>query len=468
MADSTAKGTPAPNPEQQLTALERTLGLFTEVRAGEGATALILAANVFLLLCGYYMIKPVREALILALDGGAQYKSYVSGLIALILLVAVPVYARFAERVQRQRLLISVTLFFATHLMLFYLWIQTEVGAAALAIVFYVWVGMFSLMVVTQFWAFANDLYTEEQGRRLFPLVAAGASIGAGFGSLVLTNAVTPDVQFAMLPAGATLLCVSAGLFYWAHTREGGNRSLKDNPSTASDKSTPDLNGSFALVMQHRYLKLLAAFSLLFTVVNTNGEYMLGALIKQAAESAVAKGEIEPGEIRYFIGKAYGEFFLYVNIAGVILQSFVVSRIIRYGGVRLGFLVFPVIVLGTSVATAVVPVLAVLRLGKMVENSTDYSLNNTMRQVLWLPTTREMKYKAKQAVDTFFIRMGDVTSAGVVWLVAGTLSLGVRTFAILDVVLVVLWLWLARSILKEHDALHRQAEVKTEPTTSPT
>jgi AAA family ATP:ADP antiporter len=93
------------------------------------------------------------------------------------------------------------------------------------------------------------------------------------------------------------------------------------------------------------------------------------------------------------------------------------------------------------------PLFHVLRAGKVAENATDYSLNNTLRHMLWLPTTREMKYKAKQAVDTFFVRMGDVTSAGMVYVGAELLSRGVRTFAILNIVLVVGWLWLARSIV---------------------
>jgi AAA family ATP:ADP antiporter len=106
-----------------------------------------------------------------------------------------------------------------------------------------------------------------------------------------------------------------------------------------------------------------------------------------------------------------------------------------------------------GLAVAIAPLLAVLFIGKVAENAADYSLNNTLRNMLWLPTTREMKYKAKQAVDTFFVRMGDVASGVLVALGAGVLQLGVRAFAISNAVLVLAWLALARAIVKEHRRL---------------
>ncbi|HVJ21976.1 MAG TPA: hypothetical protein VM686_41510, partial [Polyangiaceae bacterium] len=117
--------------------LERALGLFTEVRAGEGVTALLLALNVFVLLTAYYIVKPVREALILALDSGAEYKAYMSAVIAAALLVLVPIYARFVDRVPKLKLVVGATLFFASHLVLFWLASQSEAIRRHLGLVFY-------------------------------------------------------------------------------------------------------------------------------------------------------------------------------------------------------------------------------------------------------------------------------------------------------------------------------------------
>jgi AAA family ATP:ADP antiporter len=199
----------------------------------------------------------------------------------------------------------------------------------------------------------------------------------------------------------------------------------------------------------------LATFSLLFTLVNTNGEYMLSVLFKQAANAAVASGEILKGAEGNYLTAAYGQFFFYVNVLGVLLQTFAVSRIVKYGGIKLAFLLLPCIALIGQGAFLLFPLLAVLRVSKTAENATDYSLNNTVRNMLWLPTTREMKYQAKQAVDTFFVRMGDVASTLCVGALGIGLGVGLRTFATINVIIIALWLALALAIIREYHKLSK-------------
>ena len=434
--------------------LERALGLFTEVRAGEGVTALLLALNVFVLLTAYYIVKPVREALILALDSGAEYKAYMSAVIAAALLVLVPIYARFVDRVPKLKLVVGATLFFASHLVLFWLASQSEAIRRHLGLVFYVWVGIFNMMVVAQFWAYANDVYDPERGKRLFPLIALGASWGAALGAKVAALLIPLFGEYGLLLASAGLLVCCALLFLAAD--RGRSQPSRSSAGPAPDKGTMD--GAFALVLKHRYLLLLAGFSLVFSWVNTNGEYMLSKLVKGAASAAVNSGEILAADQGKYIGSFYGDFFFYVNVLGVLLQSFVVSRIIKYGGLGVAFFIFPFIALGSSLAILAVPLLYVARIGKIAENATDYSLNNTVRQTLWLPTSEAMKYKAKQAVDTFFVRMGDVSSALLVAIGAGMLSLPVRAFAVANALLIAVWLVFAIAIVRENRVMTSQAK----------
>jgi len=143
-----------------------------------------------------------------------------------------------------------------------------------------------------------------------------------------------------------------------------------------------------------------------------------------------------------------------VNTGSMLLQTFVVSRLVKYGGMKWTFFTFPVIALLDAAAIAVLPILAVTRWGKTAENAADYSINNTARNMLWLPTTRQMKYVAKQAVDTFFVRMGDVSSALLVFAGAG-LGWGVRSFALTNLVVVCVWLVLAVAIVREYQRLSR-------------
>jgi AAA family ATP:ADP antiporter len=111
--------------------------------------------------------------------------------------------------------------------------------------------------------------------------------------------------------------------------------------------------------------------------------------------------------------------------------------------------VLPVIALINYSVIAVAPILAVVRVGKILENSTDYSIQNTLRQALFLPTSREAKYKAKAAIDTFFTRVGDIVSAGAVY-IGQIAALTASTFAVFNVFLTVVWLLVARQIAREH------------------
>jgi AAA family ATP:ADP antiporter len=208
----------------------------------------------------------------------------------------------------------------------------------------------------------------------------------------------------------------------------------------------------------------LALFALVFSCVNTNGEYLLGKLTKAAASEAVLQGKIAPGAEQKFIGGLYGQFFFYVNLLGVLLQAFVVSRVVRFIGLRPALFILPVIALGDSLLVALMPVLAVIRIGKIAENATDYSLNNTLRQMLWLVTTRAQKYKAKQAVDTFFVRIGDVSSALFVWVLVSQLAFSVRAFAVVNAFLVIGWIFVMVLIVREHRKLERQQPPEPEAT----
>jgi AAA family ATP:ADP antiporter len=440
--------------DDERTTLERLLRVVTDVRAGEGVLSLTLALNVFLLLTAYYVIKPVREALILGMTSGAEYKSYMSAVIALALLFAVPAYARFVDRLPRLRLVVTVTLFFASHLVLFYVGSKFEPLERNMGLVFFVWIGVFNMMVVAQFWSFANALVTEEQGKRLFALVAVGATLGAALGSTVAAWLIVPLGRFALLLVSAGILVGCAFLFVVSERRavefrERHSQEALLDAAKAKPEKRERPKGAFGLVLRHRYLFAIALFTLIFSWANTNGEYMLGKLVKAAASDAVKSGTLTPAQAEDSIGLVYAEFFVAVNVLAVLLQTLVVSRVVRNGATGVALFLLPFISLANGLAVLALPVLAVLRVGKTLENGTDYSLNNTVRQMLWLPTTYEMKFKAKQAVDTFFVRMGDVSSAVLVYVGAELLSLSVRGFAAANVALAAAWIFFAWRIRRE-------------------
>jgi AAA family ATP:ADP antiporter len=224
--------------------------------------------------------------------------------------------------------------------------------------------------------------------------------------------------------------------------------------SAAAPAEEPIPRGdAFRLVLKNRYLLLIALLMLFLNWVNTTGEYILGRVVSRAAAEAVAAGHADGLTAGQYIGRFYADFFGVVNLVGLGAQLFLVSRILKYLGVRIAILFLPAIALGGYLLLAVYPVLSAVRWAKTAENATDYSLQNTVRNVLFLPTTREQKYKAKQAIDTFFVRMGDLLSAGLVFLGTAVLSFDTSHFAAANLVLVAVWIGLAVAIGRQNARL---------------
>ena len=430
--------------------LSKILRLITDVHQGEAVTALLLTANVFLLLSAYYVIKPVREALILDMASGAEYKSYMSAVIAVSLFVLVPLYGKLVDRLTRIKLMIGVSLAFAAQLVLFCVLSSMPRLNDKLGLIFYAWVGVFNVMVVAQFWGFANDLYAKEQGERLFPMVALGSGFGAAAGAALAEPLFKRLGVPSMLLLAAGLLVGCAGLYFWIELREATAKkdAADSTPPAAGEK---DKRGGFQLVLSHRYLLLLALFALVYNWVNSNGEYMLSKLLKADVAAAVQRGEIKASDVRNTLGAAYASFYFYVNLVGVLVQMFLVSRLVAWLKLPRVFLFMPVLALCNAAIVAFIPIVSLVKAGKTAENATDYSLNNTLRQMLWLVTSPQMKYKAKQVVDTFCVRIGDVCSAVAVYLVIDVMKLSVQRFAWVSIVLAVIWLLLAVAIGRRYE-----------------
>jgi AAA family ATP:ADP antiporter len=422
--------------------LDRALSLFTDVHAGEGASALLLAVNVFWLLAFYYILKTVRESLILS-EGGAEVKSYASAGQAVLLLLVIPAYGAIAARVNRVRLISLVSLFFASHLVIFYL---LGMAGVHIGVAFFLWIGIFNLVIVAQFWAFANDVYNNERGKRLFPLVGLGASLGAWLGAVLATELFTRLGPYRLLLLSAAGLSLCVFLTLWVDRRERTR-----TPAVKTDAPI-GRKGGFQLVLASRYLFLIAMLVVVLNIVNTIGEFILGKLVVAHAAAAIASGAAGGLSEGAIIGEFYGTFFFWVNLVGFLFQLFLVSRIFKYVGVRGALFILPCIAMFSYGMLAALPVLAIVRVAKILENSTDYSINNTARHALFLPTSREAKYNAQQAIDSFFSRAGDLLQAVVVF-AGAQLAFGVRGYAIVNIALVVVWLALVVGITREHKKL---------------
>ncbi len=481
----------------QLSFLERCLRLFTDVRPGEGPTAVRMFANVFLILCAYYLIKPLREGWIAAsiespLEQTAAeravsatlLKAYTSFGQAILLVPIVAWYSRLVNRLPRGKLITVATLFCMSNLLIFW-FLQPDFFFANLpftGVAFYLWVGMFGVFVVAQFWAFAADVYSDEDGRRLIPLIAIGATAGGVFGSTITEFLVggglvevIESIGFEPLAEMARRIFVTKALLLLALVPLGisifltrrVDRDLPSRPSPAPGAEQPEERsaaGGMSLVLGSRFLLAVAIITVILNWVNTNGENLLTRVVQEhVAEQAGLEGLGGDREVRQYTLEGttafYGAFFGWVNGLALLLQSLVASRLLKYGGFGAILMLLPVVAMTSYAAMLLVPILAVVAVGKAVENAADYSINNTARHVLWLPIPSDVTFKGKPAIDTLFARVGDGLAAFTVFLGLSLVVLPNQAFAALNVFLVLIWVFYALRVLREHRRLCEEAGI---------
>lgn len=449
----------------RLSVLERGLRLFTDVHPGEGVTGVVLFANVFLILCAYYFAKALRDGWIAVSEvagfSQVELKAYTSFAQSVLLWGVVSIYGRLSTRWPRRTLITRVTLVCMANLVLFWLLHPGLVFAnlPGVGVVFYLWVGMFGLFVVAQFWTFAADLYTGERGARLLPFIALGATGGAAFGSY-LTQALLRSglvESGTLLLVGIVPLAGSILLTRVADARGplGQPRAERAQPAAPAVATAAAGAGALAMISRHRYLIAVATVAMLTNWVLTNGENLLFRFIQEnlrheVATQGIAEGAARQAFVRHATTVFYGDYFFWGNLCALLAQALLASRLLRYGGIAAVLLLLPVISLVSYSTMALLPVLGVVRVMKIAENATNYSIDNTARQVIWLPTTAEMKYWTKPAIDALFVRLGDGMAALTVLVGFQILALSDRDLFLVNVALVTGWLAAAMVIVREN------------------
>jgi len=445
-----------------LSPFERLLTLFTRMRPGEGRCAFLFFLHGFLLLFSYQVVKALREAFMLV-KFTAEVRAYAVAVVALVLMVLVPVYGRVRRRIDGERLLQAVTVFFALNLLAF---AAAAVAGAQIAFAFYVWVSIFGVMVVAQLWAFAADSFNLKSGQRLFPVIMVGANLGALVGAKTAQLAVAALTPIGLMIASTCTLLATI----WLASPERRAVPEGSRPVLARQTSeAPSVLGGIGLVLRDRYLLLIALLVVLLNWINTTGEFILADFVQRDAEARVsaAGGALDEGTL---ITEFYGSFNFWVTLVGLAIQLLLVARIYRQFGIRGALLIHPVVVaIGygliafAPVLGGFVPVFTLIRLVKIAENSIDYSLMNTTRHALFLPVDRDAKYEGKTAIDSFFWRFGDLIQAGVVFLGLRVLGWGVQQFAILSLLLALLWIGLALAIGRQFAAKARENVINVAP-----
>jgi len=440
----------------------RFLRLFADIRTGEASKALLLALNSFLLLMAYYILKPLRDTLLLVDKNSPVVKSYLGGAQAIAFIFVIKAFSRLSSRVPRHILITWTTLFFTSNIVIFYFLNLGGVPIKTMGIIFYIWVGVFNYFVIAQFWGFANDLYSNEAGKRIFPFIALGATSGALVGTRMkwLTELMGKNWEYKLMLIAGVILLICIGLAIFIHKMEVRNlkekteKGLEGVEATATVQEQPlKAGGGFRLVFKKRYLLYIALMICILNFVNATGEYIMSDVQVRASIHSV---QTEGADMQKSVHRAFMDYQFLTNVIAMIIQLLLVSRILKWVGVSGALLFLPLIALGGYALISFGAVLVLVRWVKAFENGTDYSLQSTTKAALFLVTPREEKYKAKVAIDTFFVRGGDTISALAVLLGTQILGVAIEKFALINVIIVGIWLALCFLVIKEYKKLKAQ------------
>jgi AAA family ATP:ADP antiporter len=391
----------------------------------------------FSLLGGYFMLRPVREAVAVA-NGVNNIPWLFTGTFVVMILLT-PVYGWVVARYPRRVFLPIVYLFFISNLLSFYLLFHFQIKAQLVTQVFFIWISVFNLFVVSVFWSFMVDIYHSSQARRLFGLIAAGGSLGAIVGPL-FTATLASVIGVANLLLGASFM-LSVATFCIFKLR--GHSQEKDPSQRGEDDEA--LGGSVfegALkVLSSRYLLLVCAIMLLHNSSATFLYNIRAHVVAQATEDFTRYTTI------------FGWVDFSVNVVALLLQALLTVRLVhRYGMSRTMMIIPAVLLLGFG-AMGAMPVLMLVIGVQVAQRSMNYGLIAPSKEMLFAPVDREIKYKSKNFIDTVIYRGSDVISGWAFrFLKDAGLSLGAISWVLMP--FLALWIWVAWRLGGHYQGLH--------------
>lgn len=368
------------------------------LRPGEGRALLWAAAYFFFLLMALYLLRPVREAFGIA-RGADKLPWLMTGTMVVMLLVN-PLYAALVSRMQRRRFIPLVSHFFAANLLVLaalFFWLP-EHGGTTLGYVFYIWLSIFNLFVVSVFWSLMADVFTEDQGKRLFGMISMGGTLGAVVGAAVTEALSSGSLGVKFEPAALMLtaviglelavLCMSrlGRMFHLSEASDAGQQAREPGP---------DFKAGFKAIMASRYLQTICLYMLLFTVTTTFLYLFQGEIVAKTFATGAERTA------------AFARLDLWVNVLTLCTQLLITSRLIRTIGVAGVLLVLPILTTLGFGALALWPSFAMLAVVQVLRRGIHYAVDRPAREILYIPLGPEEKYKSKAFIDTFVFRGGD-------------------------------------------------------------
>jgi AAA family ATP:ADP antiporter len=415
-----------------MTSLRIAVRALTDVESEEVVPLASAFLYFFCLLCGYYLLRPVRDEM--AIEGGVQHIPWMMTATFVTLVLVTPLFGSLSARVPRYRLLLSIYAFFGANLVGFFLLMTNQVAPQWIARVFFVWLSVFNLFVVSIFWSFMADIFTPAQGARLFGVIAAGGSIGAMIGP-VLTTGLTyllPIPSLMLISAGFLAACG----FCIRRLDAWSKQQATHQPDRTGEPIGGGMWAGIRLVLLSPYLLGICLY--LFCLTTT-------ATFLYLEQARLVSEQIPTPEGRT---RLFATIDLVVNIITFLTQFFFTGKMIGRFGLASALVALP---LASAVGFGViglVPVLLLYVLFMIVRRAGEYAIAKPAREVLFTVVSREEKYKAKNFIDTAVSRGGDAATG---WIVNGMKALGITAAEIawLLVPVALSWGWVGWCLARQ-------------------
>ncbi|MBE0613074.1 MAG: MFS transporter [Burkholderiales bacterium] len=424
------------------------------LRPGEGPALAWSFAYFFCLLCGYYVLRPLRDEMGIA--GGVRNLQWLFTATFFVMLAAVPVFGATVARLPRRRFVPLVYHFFVANIVVFWLLLSFDAGKVQVARVFFVWISVFNLFAVSVFWSFMADLYTSGQAKRLFGFIAAGGSAGALLGPALTVGLALPlgPVNLLLVAALFLELAILCARRLESIAAPGADTApvAASAPETIAMARPSGLGGGWlagiALVLRSRYLAGIALWVSLLSLAGT-------FLYLQQAHIVAASSDDPAVRTRIF-----ASIDLAIGILTILVQFFATGRFMARFGAGSAAAVLPLVFALGFLALAFSPMLLVVIAFQAIQRTANFAISNPAREVLFTVLDREEKYKAKNLIDVVVFRGADAVSG---WLFSFLRAAGLElsTISFATVPLAGGWLMLALALgrAQERRALAARASV---------
>lgn len=422
-------------------------GMLARVRAsvgarpGEGAVLVWATAYYFLVLCAYYVIRPIRDDMGAA--SGAENLAWLFTGTMLGMLFVHPLYTSLVSKLKRRQFIGWTYRFFILNLVVFYLIFRAVSAEQAIWVgrVFFIWTSIFNLFVVSVFWSLLTDVFRPGQGKRLFGVVAVGGTVGAMLGASITTGLVGVLGPLNLMLVSALILELAVRASQVLDRKEAEMASAE--PVSAVEVQTagrPDsaeavIGGGVLDGIRHmltsRYLLGVASLILFYTISST---FLYFQQVDVVARTF--------GEDRAARTQVFGAMDIAVNALTLLAQLFVTGRFIKWLGVGAALAFLPIVTLIGFGVMGLLPTLAVLVVFQVARRAGNFAIQRPAREALFTVLARTDKYKAKNFSDTFVYRLGDQVGAwSYTWM--AVFGLGLSGLAFTMVPLSAMWLALA-------------------------